>query len=88
MLTPYLTAVMLTSDYGEMNLVYAIIPFLNVVFLYGLDTAYFRFSQKDEHKEGIYGTSSLSIITTTLLFTGLMVLFREPNRRPDTFKES
>ncbi len=75
MLTPYLTAVMLTSDYGEMNLVYAIIPFLNVVFLYGLDTAYFRFSQKAEHKDNIYGTSSLSIITTTIVFTLLMVLF-------------
>ncbi len=66
---------MLTSDYGEMNLVYAIIPFLNVVFLYGLDTAYFRFSQKEEHKENIYSTSSLSIITTTIIFTSLMVLF-------------
>jgi len=53
----------------------------------GLDTLISVFA-KEEHKEGIYGTSSMSIITTTLLFTAPDVLFNGQIARPDTFKES
>jgi O-antigen/teichoic acid export membrane protein len=78
LLTPYLTLVLTRPDYGEMSLVYAVIPFLNVVFIYGLDTAFFRFFQKEEHKEDIYNTASISIIASTALFTAIMVLFNKP----------
>ncbi len=50
LLTPYLTAKFAGgTGYGEMSLVYSLIPFLNVVVLFGFETAYFRFIQrKDE----------------------------------------
>ena len=51
LLTPYLTGVLAIASYGEMSLVYAAIPFLNVIFTYGLETAYFRFSQKKNLKK-------------------------------------
>ena len=35
------------TGYGEMSMVYAAIPFLNVIFTYGIETAYFRFASKD-----------------------------------------
>jgi O-antigen/teichoic acid export membrane protein len=75
LLTPYLTYKLSGSGYGEMSLVYAAIPFLNTIFLYGMETAYFRYIQKDEHKERIYGTASISLLTTTLLLTSCMLLF-------------
>ena len=62
LLTPYLTYKLSGSGYGEMSLVYAAIPFLNVVFTYGMETAYFRFIQKKEHEADLYNTAAVSLI--------------------------
>ena len=74
LLTPYLTAKLAVSGYGEMSLVYAAIPFLNVVFTYGIETAYFRFSHKEGFKKDIYSTSSISIFISTILLTILLLM--------------
>ena len=73
LLTPYLTGVLAVSGYGEMSLVYAAIPFLNVIFTYGIETAYFRFSNKEDFKKDIYSTSSISIFVSTVLLTALLL---------------
>ena len=77
LLTPYLTYKLSDSSYGEMSLVYAAIPFLNIVFLYGLETAYFRYVQKEEHKHNIYNTASVSIFFSTLLLSLLLIFFNK-----------
>ena len=48
LLVPYLTYAdnIKTSDYGKMALIYAALPILNILFTYGFETAYFRFSIK------------------------------------------
>lgn len=73
LLTPYLTAVLTVSGYGEMSLVYAAIPFLNVIFTYGIETAYFRFSNKEGFKKDIYSTASISIFLTTIFLTAILL---------------
>ena len=62
---------------ADLTQVYAIIPFLNVLFTYGMETAYFRFSQSEDKKK-LYSTLSLSLFITTLLFTTVLFLFRLP----------
>ena len=74
LLTPYLTAKLSGPGYGDVSVIYAAIPFLNVLFTYGLETAYFRFSQKEEFKRDIYSTSSISIFISTIVLTGLLLL--------------
>ncbi len=75
LLTPYLTGAFSgPTEYGEMTLVYAAMPFLNVIFTYGIETAYFRFSQKEGFKKDIYSTSSISIIISTIFLTTLLIL--------------
>ena len=75
LLTPYLTLTLTETAYGENSIVYAFIPFLNVIVTHGMETAYFRFGSK-ENEEKIYHTSSLSmilvsgIVITSLLFFG------------------
>ena len=95
LLTPYLTYKLTGPGYGEMSLVYAAIPFLNVVFTYGLETAYFRFSQKDKFKKDIYSTASISIFISTiflsfLLFSGQNVVtnFLKLNDHPEFIRYS
>ena len=58
-------------------MVYAFIPFMNVVFTYGMETAYFRFSTK-ENKEDVFNTTSISILSSTLLLSFVLILFYRP----------
>lgn len=60
---------------ADLTQVYAIIPFLNVLFTYGMETAYFRFSQSEDKKK-LYSTLSISVFFTTILFTICLLLFR------------
>jgi O-antigen/teichoic acid export membrane protein len=53
--------------------VYTIIPFLNVLYAYGLETAYFRFSQTHD-KQKLYNTLSLSLLYSSILFTVILLL--------------
>lgn len=62
---------------ADLTQVYAIIPFLNVLFTYGMETAYFRFSQSEDKKK-LYSTLSISLFITTILFTAVLFLFRAP----------
>ena len=76
LLTPYLTAKLSVTGYGDMSIMYAAIPFLNVIFTYGIETAYFRFASKDEYKKDIYSTATISVLCTTVFLTTLLILSR------------
>ncbi len=83
LLTPLLTYLLADASgrqhYGELTVLYAAISFANVVFTYGLETAYFRFS----HREGIdrrslFETSFASLLGSTLVLGALLYAFRVP----------
>ncbi len=76
LLTPYLTylALVSTADYGRMGTVYAAIPIINIIFTYGMETAYFRFVQTKETAEKVNSTATISILISTVLFTLLLWL--------------
>lgn len=57
--------------------VYAVIPFLNILFTYGLETSFFRFAQHTDRQK-LYNTLNISILVSTVLFTGLLFLFKAP----------
>ena len=75
LLTPYLTAILANAAYGEMSLIYAAIPFLNILFTYGLETAFFRYSKSPEEQQKVYNTATVSLIVSTAMLTALMVFF-------------
>lgn len=74
LLTPFLTYshVIKTSDFGKMGLIYSALPVLNVLFTYGFETAYFRFSSREEYKQTIYSTTAISLFVSTIIFTVLL----------------
>ena len=53
---------------------YALIPVLNVLFSYGLETSYFKFAQDHDRKK-LYNTLNVSIICTTALFALILLFF-------------
>ncbi len=77
LLTPYLTYKLSDIAYGENSIVYAFIPFLNVLVTHGMETAYFKFGSK-ENEEEIYNTSSLSMIFVTALVLFGLYTWRIP----------
>lgn len=57
--------------------IYAVIPFLNILFTYGLETSFFRFAQIKDRQQ-LYNTLNISILVSTLLFTVLLFVFKDP----------
>ena len=73
LLTPYLTYKFSNSEYGEMSMVYAFIPFMNVVFTYGMETAFFRFANTND-KQKVYSTTSISLLISTIAFSLILLV--------------
>lgn len=80
-LTPYFTRVFLTEEYGVVSDLYFWIAILLVLFTYRMETAFFRFASRGQQESGdkkhdqdtVFSTASLTIIGTTVAFTGLLL---------------
>ena len=75
LLVPLYTRVFSTSEYGVVTELYAYVAFLMVILTYGMETAFFRFSQKEQDKKGVYSTSIISLIVSSILFVSLSWMF-------------
>ncbi len=71
LLTPYLTIILTKEDYGRMGAVYSMIPLFNVLFTYGMETAYFRFIQKKDKAPNVNSTVTISLLCSTVLLFAL-----------------
>lgn len=66
---------------------YAYISFLNILFTYGMETAFFYFSKQNENKQLVFSTALISVLSSSVvltlvfsLFSGnIAVLVKEPN---------
>jgi len=70
------TAYLDKSALGAFTGIYALVGFLNIVFTYGMETSFFRFSTgKNLDPEKVYHTSQSLLLTSTLfLGTGIYLL--------------
>lgn len=78
LLVPLYTRVFHAGEYGVVTEMYAYVAFLNIVFTYGLETAYFRFFQSEKGNPKVYSTSLISIITSSISFAAIIILFSSP----------
>jgi len=67
-LVPLYTRVFTTGEYGVVTELYAYVAFLMVILTYGMETAFFRFSKKDNAAESVYNTSVISLLISSLIF--------------------
>lgn len=68
LLVPLYTRVFDTAEYGVVTQFYAYAAFLNILFTYGLETAFFRFTQTENGSKKVYSTALISVIATSGLF--------------------
>ncbi|KAA6304914.1 hypothetical protein EZS27_043435, partial [termite gut metagenome] len=65
-----------SGGYGVVTHVYAIIAFLLILLVYGMETGFFRFANKEgEDEQTVYSTILLSVGSTSLLFIALCFIF-------------
>jgi len=78
-MTPFYTRIFIdTSDYGIITELYAWMVLLLVILTYGMETGFFRFSQREEEAEKVYSTSLISLFATSILFLVLVNIFIKP----------
>ncbi|MFI5195950.1 MAG: polysaccharide biosynthesis C-terminal domain-containing protein [Chitinophagales bacterium] len=81
LLTPYFTYILTgyngTVVYGKYRYIYALFPIMNVLYTYGMETAFFRFSTTED-KQKLYRTQITAMVVSTFFFTLLLYLFRTP----------
>lgn len=76
LLTPLLTVVFIRSDYGIYSEFYAYATFLLILFTYGFETTFFKFWKSENDTQKVYSTAFFSILSTTVLLSGIAILFR------------
>ena len=72
LLVPLYTRYFTTSEYGEVTTLYAYVAFLVIILTYGMETAFFRFSQKEKDKKSVYSTTLISLLISSTIFIVLM----------------
>ncbi len=81
LLTPYFTYILTGYNgqvvYGKYRYIYALFPIMNVLYTYGMETAFFRFSSSEDRKK-LYNTQITAMLVSTFVFTILLYLFRTP----------
>ncbi len=73
LLTPLLATIFASTAYGKITTLFAIAAFLNIIFTYGMETSYFRFSVLHDEKK-VYNTASSSLIISTTLLIAVLLL--------------
>ncbi|MEZ4985849.1 MAG: hypothetical protein R2795_12585 [Saprospiraceae bacterium] len=80
-LTPYLTRVFVSAEYGVITELFSYIAFLLVIFTYRMETAFFRFAgKKDEvhSADTVFTTASIAVMGVTVLLTAILLLSADP----------
>ena len=80
LLVPFFTNVFLPAEYGVVNILYAYIAVFNIIFIYGMDSAFLKYAAfKDigTDKEN-FSTPYISVFITSVIFVLFIVLFKNP----------
>ncbi|MFM7645562.1 MAG: lipopolysaccharide biosynthesis protein [Sphingomonadales bacterium] len=61
---------------ADLTLIYATVAFLNILYTYGLETAYFRFSQTEDRSR-LFSTLSLALFFSSIFFSAVLWYFQD-----------
>jgi O-antigen/teichoic acid export membrane protein len=64
------------ADYGDVSLIFSYFVLFNVILAYGMETAFFRFFNKESDKDKVVGTSTISLMLTSLGFFVIALVFQ------------
>ena len=68
--------VLSVEEYGRVSFIFAYFVLFNVVLAYGMETAFFRFFNKESNQDEVTSTSAITLIISSFTLLGSAVLFR------------
>ena len=64
------------AEYGKVSVIFSYFVLFNVILAYGMETAFFRFFNKEDDKDKVVSTSTVSLIISSLGFFILALIFQ------------
>ncbi len=74
LLVPIHTAIFLPESYGIVSELYAYMAILNVLYTYGMETAFFRFATKS-NSDDAYNTAATCLVISSLVLSGTLYFY-------------
>ena len=80
LLTPLYTNYLSVKEVGDITYLFSIIAFLNILYSFGMDSAYFRFYKEgdDENNRKVFSHSYTGIAVLGFWISGLIIIFSKP----------
>ena len=75
LLVPFYTSIFSPADYGLLTEWYTYAALLQVIYMYGMETAYFRFAR---HESAASDLAISALLVSSLVFSSLLVFFATP----------
>lgn len=76
LLLPIWTGRLVANEYGAVTELYAYVALCLIVYTFGMETAFFRFSNKTNAKEA-YSSTATAVLTTSAFFSALIYLLSD-----------
>lgn len=80
LLVPFYTNVLIPGEYGIVAYIYSIIAFINVIYSYGMESAYFKYSSSLEigTARQNFSTPFISLFGTSIIISLILILIASP----------
>ncbi len=80
LLVPFYTNIFTTYEFGVFSNIYAYIAFLNIVYIYGMDAAFLKYSSvaKEADKKKVFSTPYMFVTITTFALSLIIFSLRGP----------
>jgi O-antigen/teichoic acid export membrane protein len=73
-LVPFYTNVFSPEEFGIQSYIYAFLAFANIVYIYGMDAAFMKYSTVNEKdKKSVFSTGYISVLLTTIVFSLILL---------------
>jgi O-antigen/teichoic acid export membrane protein len=78
LLVPFYTNIFSQREYGTVTNIYAYIALLNIIYLYGMDSAYLKYASSEElgDEKKTFSTAYNAVFLSSFLYSFLFLLFR------------
>ncbi len=78
LLVPLYTAVFSPAEYGVVTELYAYVAFFMVIYLFGIETTFFRFATKHNDTPRYFNLSLTNAILSATILSGILIAFSQP----------
>jgi len=77
LLVPIYTRVFDQGEYGTVTLFYSFVAVIFIILTYGMETAFFRFSELEKNKKNVFNTVFISLLITTSVFLVFTIIYSQ-----------